>query len=93
MIFNEILKHPDTQFVDVRSNLEFASGHLPGALNIPLDQFQVRYTEIDGLGQKPVVFYCRSGNRSGQALAFLQQKGFKNIYNGGGIDDLQYHLN
>ncbi|MFN4313965.1 MAG: rhodanese-like domain-containing protein [Chitinophagaceae bacterium] len=93
MTFLEIIRHPDTRFVDVRTVAEFNSGHLNGAVHIPLDQFQTRYAEIDRLGEVPVVFYCRSGNRSGQAVAYLQQKGVKNIYNGGGLDDLLYHLN
>ena len=93
MIPKEILKDRATKFVDVRTNTEFNTGHINGAINIPLDQFQKRYTEIDGLGQSPVVIYCRSGNRSGQAVAYLLQKGIKNVYNGGGLDDIQFNLN
>lgn len=93
MIPKEILKDRATKFVDVRTNTEFNAGHINGAINIPLDQFQKRHTEIDGLGQSPVVIYCRSGNRSGQAVAFLVQKGIKNVYNGGGLEDIQYYLN
>ena len=93
MIPKEILKDQATKFVDVRTNTEFNTGHINGAVNIPLDQFQRRYTEIDGLGQSPVVIYCRSGNRSGQAVAYLLQKGIKNVYNGGGLDYIQFNLN
>ncbi len=93
MLPKEILKDRSTKFVDVRTNTEFNAGHINGAINIPLDQFQKRHTEIDGLGQSPVVIYCRSGNRSGQAVAFLLQKGIKNVYNGGGLEDIQYYLN
>lgn len=93
MTLKEIVKNPTTKFVDVRSEMEFNSGHVRGALNIPLDQFQKRYKEIKGLGEKPVVFYCRSGNRSGQAVSFLRQMGIDHIYNGGALEDLQYYLN
>ena len=93
MLPKEILIDRSTKFVDVRTNTEFNAGHINGAINIPLDQFQKRHTEIDGLGQSPVVIYCRSGNRSGQAVAFLLQKGIKNVYNGGGLEDIQYYLN
>ena len=93
MIPKEILKDRATKFVDVRTNTEFKAGHVNGAINIPLDQFQKRYPEIDELGQTPVVIYCRSGNRSGQAVAYLLQKGIKNVYNGGGLEDIQYYLN
>lgn len=93
MNFLEILNTPQTVLVDVRSPLEFESGHLRGAINIPLDQLMHRYREITGLGSQPVVFYCRSGNRSGQAVAFLRQKGIDQVYNGGALDELQYQLN
>ncbi len=93
MTLREIVKDPSTKFVDVRSVMEFNSGHINGAVNIPLDQFQFRYNEINGLGNEPIVFYCRSGNRSGQAVSYLMQMGIKNIYNGGAIDDVQFYLN
>ena len=93
MALIEILKDRNTQYVDVRTKTEFDAGHVTGALNIPLDQFQRRYHEINALGKSPVVLYCRSGNRSGQAVAYLIQKGIKNVYNGGSIEDLQFYLN
>jgi len=93
MTLKEIAKNPTTKFVDVRSVGEFNMEHVTGALNIPLDQFQNRYNEIEGLGDTPVVFYCRSGNRSGQAVGYLRQLGIDNIYNGGALEDLQYYLN
>jgi rhodanese-related sulfurtransferase len=93
MALKEIAKNPATRFVDVRSEAEFKSGHLKNALNIPLEQFQNRYTEIIGLGEIPVVFYCRSGNRSGQAVSYLRHKGIENIYNGGVMEEVQNYLN
>jgi len=93
MTIKEIVKSPNTKFVDVRSAGEFNMEHVNGALNIPLDQFQNRYHEIEGLGDIPVVFYCRSGNRSGQAVGYLRQLGIDNIYNGGALEDVQYYLN
>lgn len=92
MTIKEIINNPETKFVDVRTSMEYTMGHVNGSVNIPLDQFQHRYTEIENLGTKPVVFYCRSGNRSGQAVAWLQQMGYSNIYNGGGLEDVQFYL-
>ena len=89
----EIAKNPATQFVDVRSTLEYSTGHLKGAVNIPLDQLPVRTAEIKGLGSSPVIFYCRSGNRSGMAVSMLQQQGIGNIYNGGSLEEVQFLLN
>jgi len=76
-----------TQFVDVRTKEEFATGHIQGALNIPLPDLAKRKQEIKDLGTKPVVFYCRSGNRSELAVYQLQREGYKLVYNGGGLDD------
>jgi len=93
MTLKEVATNPKTKFVDVRSAIEFNMEHLKGAVNIPLDQFQNRYNEIEGLGDTPVVFYCRSGNRSGQAVAYLRHLGIDNIHNGGALEDLQHYLN
>lgn len=93
MTLKEIVKHTATQFVDVRTVAEFNTGHINGAVNIPLQDFAQRYNEINELGKTPVVFYCRSGNRSGQAVAYLQQMGIENIYNGGALEEVAYNLN
>ncbi len=93
MTIKEILQDPQTSIVDVRSVMEFNSGHIEKAINIPLDQLVSRYREIKDLGEKPVVFYCRSGNRSAQAVAYLLQQGVKQIYNGGGLEDVYYAMN
>lgn len=92
MTLKKLVGNPTTRYVDVRSESEFKTGHVKGAVNIPLDQLQQRYSEIKGLGETAVVFYCRSGNRSGQAVGYLLQMGINNIYNGGAIDDVQYYL-
>lgn len=88
----ELVKDPSTLIVDVRSPWEFDVDHIPGALNIPLEELVYKAEEIRGSG-KPVVLYCRSGNRSGMALTLLRQKGLTEIYNGGGLDDMKYLLN
>lgn len=73
--------------VDVRTPSEYGEGHYPGAVNIPLDQVQSRVQEFKQMKQ-PVIAYCRSGNRSGRAVAILKQNGVTEAYNGGGLDEL-----
>lgn len=77
--------------VDVRSPEEFAGEHFANANNIPLDQVQQRINEFKQM-QKPIVVYCRSGNRSGMALTILQQNGINEVVNGGGLDDLKQNM-
>ena len=64
--------------VDVRSPAEFQSGHVEGAVNIPLGQLMARLSEIDK--GKAVVVCCRSGARSGSARKMLQSKGYEHVF-------------
>lgn len=72
--------------VDVRTPEEFAGGSVPGAVNIPLDTVPGRVQEFRG--KDAVVVFCRSGNRSGQAKAILEQNGISNVYNGGSWEEV-----
>lgn len=66
------------QLVDVRTPFEFQSGHLDGAVNIPVDQLPRR---LDGLDrQRPVVLYCRTGSRSRRAAGILARAGYTDIH-------------
>ena len=73
--------------VDVRTPDEFAGEHFPGAINIPLDELANRINDFKDF-RKPIVAYCRSGNRSGMAVAMLNQNGITEAVNGGGLDDM-----
>ncbi len=72
---------------DVRTPGEFASGHFPGAINIPLQELPARVSEL-GDRARPIIVYCRTGRRSGQAKALLEKLGFTRVYNGGGLRDM-----
>lgn len=87
MTIKEIIKNPAVRFVDVRSEQEFKSGHYPEAINIPLQEIQVKANELKQLNV-PIVLYCRSGARSYNALQILKQLGFSDVYNAGGLEDL-----
>ena len=65
--------------VDVRTPQEFASGHVPGAINIPYEEIGKRASEI-GPPSTPVVLYCRTGRRSEIAAGALQKAGFSKVY-------------
>jgi len=67
--------------VDVRSPQEFGEGSVKGAVNIPLDKVQSQLAKFNNKEQ--IIVFCRSGNRSGQAMSVLNQNGFTNVTNGG----------
>lgn len=74
---------PGVQLVDVRQPEEHKEARLPMAKLIPLGTLPVRTHELDK--KKPVLFYCASGGRSGQALRFAEQQGFEAKHVRGGI--------
>jgi rhodanese-related sulfurtransferase len=76
--------------VDVREPDERAAFNIGGEF-LPLGKIQTMQTEdIDELKEQQVIFYCRSGNRSGQACLILETMGFKNVVNlAGGMNDWQ----
>lgn len=75
----------DVPVIDVRTPEEFAAGHIPGAVNIPLDDIETDIASVIGDKNAPFALYCRSGNRSGQALMLLENAGYTTMVNLGGI--------
>ncbi|GGH20752.1 hypothetical protein GCM10007423_01340 [Dyadobacter endophyticus] len=76
--------------VDVRSAQEFTAGHIPGSINIPLDQINAKAEMLLKKG-KPVITCCRSGARSGMAESMLRSAGV-DAYNGGSWDSLKQKI-
>ena len=64
--------------VDVRTPAEYASGHIDGALNLPLGQLSQKLGKL-GKKKRPLLVYCRSGNRSSSAVALLRDAGFARV--------------
>ena len=69
--------------VDVRTPEEFAEGHVPGSVNMPLQELPKCINEFQAM-ERPIVLCCRSGARRGHALAYLKSQGLVGIENGGG---------
>lgn len=73
----------DHILIDVREPHEFNSGHIAGAINIPLGQIPNRLSEIPRDTQ--VILYCRTGNRSDTAASVLASAGYSGILDLGGV--------
>ena len=80
--FEELIKNPNVQLVDVRTLAEHMEGHIPGSININVKDEEGFPTAVDELLDKgrEVAVYCRSGRRSRTAAELLVKKGFK-VYN------------
>jgi phage shock protein E len=76
--------------VDVRTKGEYASGHIKGSINIPLDQLQNRLGQLKK--DRVIITCCASGMRSSSAKSILKSNGFTEVHNGGGWGSLQYKL-
>ena len=79
--------------IDVRTVEEFSTGHIDGAINLPVDQIGQRLSAIKGLKSgSTVLVYCHSGRRSAAAVQILQQRGYTRVFDGGGIESLAKSL-
>lgn len=72
------------KLVDVRTKAEFSSGHLPGAVNIPVAELGSKLASL-GPKERPVVVYCASGARSAVARSVLKGQGFAQVFNLGAM--------
>ena len=74
-----IQKNTAPVIVDVRSQSEYESGHVPGALHLPFYSLWSRHSEIKGELEEPVVIYCEHGPRAGIAKFALWTLGYTNL--------------
>lgn len=84
-----LLRDSSAVILDVRTAEEFfgESGHLEGAILLPVQELERRIDELAPLKSRTIVVYCRSGRRSRNAATFLEQKGYRALNLEGGIVD------
>ena len=70
--------------LDVRTEEEYSEGHVPGSINIPLQEID-RLPSVIGSKGRPLYVHCQSGIRSAQACEKLREMGYSNIKNIGGF--------
>lgn len=73
--------------IDVRSPQEFAGGHLPQAINIPLDNLDTWLHKLENR-QQVFVLYCGAGIRAQKGCDILKANGLESVINGGALKDL-----
>ncbi len=88
-----IRENEDVLVLDVRERYEYRTGHIPGAMLLPLDTIDRESAEAAiGEKDKKVLVYCRSGSRSRMAAKALTELGYTNIYEIGGIINWPYDI-
>lgn len=87
----QIIDNEKVLILDVRTDDEFVTGHIPNAVNIPVDELEYRLNELKDKDEK-ILVYCKSGRRSVFACEILDAYGYTNVYNMGGLVDWPYGL-
>jgi phage shock protein E len=72
----KLKSNPQLVIIDVRSQQEFASGHVPGAVNIPHSSILSDVALLDSYKNRDMVFYCRSGKRAKSVTDALESSDF-----------------
>lgn len=84
----DLIQNDKILILDVRTPGEFAAGHIKNSVLIPVQILKTEMEKMIEYKDKPVLVYCRSGNRSVTASNILNSNGFKDLYNlKGGIKD------
>lgn len=78
--FTDLISDPEVVVIDVRTPAEYQEGHLRDALLIDIgsQDFADKVSQLDP--DKTYALYCRSANRSGQAVSYMRKAGFKHVH-------------
>ncbi len=78
--------------LDVRTQEEYDTDHIPGAILIPYTEITKTVDELIPDHSSTILLYCRSGRRSSIAASDLVDLGYSNVYDFGGISDWEYEV-
>lgn len=79
--------------IDVRTDEEWNAGYIEGAIHIPLSEIERDIENYEISKDEEILLYCRSGNRSGRAKVILDELGYTNTANIGGIESVSEEYN
>lgn len=81
-----MMNHEGAVMLDVRDDKEWREGHVLNAVHLPLANLEARLGELEQHRGKPIIVYCRMGQRSARAATLLTKQGFNPVFKlGGGI--------
>lgn len=75
-----LINRSNAVVLDVRDDAEFANGHIPDAVHIPVADLEVRIGELKKYANKPILVYCQSGVRGGKACNILRKAEFTQLH-------------
>jgi len=78
--------------IDVRTQREWETGHIDGAILIPYDRIKEKIADYVSDKKAPIALYCRSGRRAALALDALKEIGYENVENYGGYEEAKEKL-
>jgi rhodanese-related sulfurtransferase len=81
-----LINRENALLIDMSSTQDFEKGHIAGARNVQMSQFDPENKDLAKVKELPVALYCKTGTTSAQAAARLVKAGFKHVYwLGGGL--------
>lgn len=87
-----IADNEEAVLLDVRTETEFRESHIDGAILVPLAVLAETIEDVAADRQTAIIVYCRSGNRSKDAVDVLIKMGYENVHDLGGILDWPYEV-
>jgi rhodanese-related sulfurtransferase len=81
----KLINHENAAIVDVRTHETFLTGHVVGAISLPLSELANKIKKIEKYKSQPLILMCASGTDSKQAASTLMKQGFRPLILAGGI--------
>lgn len=76
----QLINNQNAVVIDIRDGGEYQAGHIPDARHIPRDALNNRLDELGKFKARPIIIYCRSGNRAFAACNLLKKHGFEKVH-------------
>lgn len=87
-----MIEKEDVTIIDVRTNIEYNSGHIEDAINIPVEKIDADIIKKLPDKNKYYIVYCRSGSRSREAVRKLAKMGYRKVYDLGSVNNWKKEL-